>query len=47
VRVGDTVTIRYEIVAANENEAKTTTAVTATNQHGEVVAVTDHILKFL
>jgi 3-hydroxybutyryl-CoA dehydratase len=47
VRVGDTVTIRYEIVAANEHEAKTTAAVTATNQHGEVVAVADHILKFL
>ncbi len=47
VRVGDTVTITYEIVAADPNESKTTAAVTATNQHGEVVAVATHILKFL
>jgi 3-hydroxybutyryl-CoA dehydratase len=36
-RVGDTVTVTYEIVAAD----------TATNQHGDVVAVATHILKFL
>ena len=47
VRVGDTVTVTYEIVAADAQESKTRAAVTATNQHGEVVAVADHILKFL
>ena len=47
VRVGDTVTVTYEIVAADALESKTTAAVTATNQLGEVVAVANHILKFL
>ena len=47
VRVGDTVTITYEVVTADAQESKTTAAVTATNQHGEVVAMATHILKFL
>ena len=47
VRVGDTVTVTYEIVAADVPRATTTAAVTATNQHGDVVAVATHILKFL
>ena len=47
VRVGDTVTVTYEIVAADVSRAMTTGTVTATNQHGEVVAVATHILKFL
>jgi 3-hydroxybutyryl-CoA dehydratase len=47
VRVGDTVTVTYEIITADEQDAKTTGAVTATNQHGDVVAVATHILKFL
>ncbi len=47
VRVGDTVTITYEIVAEDPAEAKTVASVTAVNQHGDVVAVATHILKFL
>ncbi len=47
VRVGDTVTVTYEIAAADAALATTTAAVTATNQHGDVVAVATHILKFL
>ncbi len=47
VRVGDTITVTYEIVAADGSRAMTTGAVTATNQHGQVVAVATHILKFL
>ena len=47
VRVGDTVTVTYEIVAADAARATTTAAVTATNQHGDVVAAATHILKFL
>ena len=47
VRVGDTVTVTYEVVAADAARATTTATVTATNQHGEVVAVATHILKFL
>ena len=47
VRVGDTVTVTYEIVAADASRDTTTATVTAINQHGEVVAVATHILKFL
>src|SRR5215207_4594732 len=47
VRVGDTVTVTYEVVAADAARATTTATVTATNQQGEVVAVATHILKFL
>jgi 3-hydroxybutyryl-CoA dehydratase len=47
VRVGDTVTVAYEIVGEDPAAAKTTAAVTATNQRGEVVAVATHILKFV
>jgi acyl dehydratase len=47
VRVGDTLTVIYEIISADREEAKTTAKVTATNQHGDVVAVATHILKFL
>lgn len=47
VRVGDTISVSYEIVAENVKEAKTIASVTATNQRGEVVAVATHILKFL
>jgi hypothetical protein len=41
------VTVTYEIVAADVSRDTTTGAVTATNQHGDVVAVATHILKFL
>jgi acyl dehydratase len=47
VRVGDTVTVTYEIVDEQFEDAKTFGSVTATNQNGEVVAVATHILKFL
>jgi acyl dehydratase len=47
VRVREPVTVTYEIVATNLDESMTTAMVTATNQHGELVAVADHILKFL
>lgn len=47
VRVGDTITVTYEIVAEDRDQATTVATVTATNQHEEVVAVATHILKFL
>lgn len=47
VRVGDTVTVTYEIVSADREAEKTVAAVTAVNQRGEVVAVAAHILKYL
>ncbi len=47
VFIGDTVTVEYRIVEKNEAESKVRAEVTARNQHGEVVAVATHILKFL
>ena len=47
VRVGDTISVTYEIVSADPEQAKTYAEVTAHNQHGDVVAVATHILKFL
>ena len=47
VRVGDTITVSYEITAEDRDAAMTTASVTAVNQHGQVVAVATHILKFL
>ena len=47
VRVGDTVTVSYEITAEDADAETTTAAVTAVNQDGQVVAVATHILKFL
>jgi acyl dehydratase len=45
VRVGDTITVTYEIVGVDVSRAMSTGAVTATDQHGQVVAVATHILK--
>lgn len=47
VRVGDTITVTYEIASQDVETSRTTGTVTATNQHQEVVAVATHILKFL
>ena len=47
VRVGDTISVTYEIVSQDPDQAKTYGEVTARNQHGDVVAVATHILKFL
>jgi acyl dehydratase len=47
VFVGDTVTVTYEITAQDRASSQTTATVTARNQHGDVVAVATHILKFL
>jgi len=47
VFIGDTIAIEYRVTAKHEAEAKTVAEVTVTNQHGEVVAVATHILKFL
>jgi acyl dehydratase len=47
VFIGDTVTATYEITEQDLERARTLAQVTATNQHGEVVAVATHILQFL
>ena len=45
VFIGDTVTVAYEITATDPARGRATAAITVTNQHGETVAVADHILK--
>jgi 3-hydroxybutyryl-CoA dehydratase len=47
VRVGDTITVTYEIASQDLESSRTFGTVTATNQHQDVVAVATHILKFL
>jgi acyl dehydratase len=47
VRVGDTISVTYEVVSQDPATAKTYSEVTARNQYGDVVAVATHILKFL
>jgi acyl dehydratase len=43
--IGDTVTVRYEIVERDEQDWKTFARVTVTTQRGEVCAAATHILK--
>jgi len=45
VFIGDTVTVVYEIKATDPARGRATAAITVTNQHGETVAVAEHILK--
>ena len=47
VFVGDTVTVTYDITGEDRADSRTTATVTARNQHGDVVAVATHMLKFL
>lgn len=46
VRLGDTVTIDYVIAGIDAAKKRANAAVTVINQHGETVAVADHILKW-
>src|SRR5712691_10923671 len=43
--IGDTVTVRYEIVERDEAAMKAFSRVTCTTQRGDVVAAATHILK--
>ncbi len=47
VFIGDTVTTAYEIVSTEPARGRATAKITVTNQHGETVAVADHIMKVL
>jgi 3-hydroxybutyryl-CoA dehydratase len=46
VFIGDTVTVRYEISDKLPEKCRTLSSVQATNQHGDTVAVAQHILHF-
>ncbi len=47
VKIGDTITVKYEIKALEPDRNRSRAAVTATNQHGDVVGVAEHIMKWL
>lgn len=46
VLFGDTLNTSYEIISVDQEAKKTIGRLTVTNQHGVVVLVADHILKF-
>jgi acyl dehydratase len=47
VYIGDTVTVVYRIKAVDPERKRSTSEITVTNQHGEKVAVGEHILKWV
>lgn len=47
VFIGDTVTVTYEIVAVDLDKHRTTGNVEVHNQHGDLVAVANHIQKVI
>ncbi|MFP3184855.1 MAG: MaoC/PaaZ C-terminal domain-containing protein [Paraburkholderia sp.] len=46
VFIGDTLTIHYQIVRADDEKKRAWANATLTNQHGEVVSVGTHIIHF-
>jgi 3-hydroxybutyryl-CoA dehydratase len=47
VFIGDTVTVVYTITSVDQEKRRSTARVEVSNQRGEVVAVADHILKWM
>ena len=47
VKIGDTITVKYEIKELEPDRNRSRAAVTATNQRGETVGVAEHIMKWL
>lgn len=47
VRIGDTLAVSYRIDRVDEESQRTWSAIEITNQHGDLVMVATHILKFL
>ena len=45
--IGDTITIEYRVEEKIEEKAQLISRATVTNQHGEVVTVATHIMKFV
>ena len=46
VLLGDTVTARYEVIAVDKAKGRSVAKVDVINQHGEVVAVSEHIMRW-
>ncbi len=47
VFINDTITVHYEIDAFDEHKNRSLSKIEITNQHGELVAVASHILKWV
>jgi len=47
VFINDTITVSYEIEAVDSEKNRSTSHIEVTNQHGEIVAVATHILKWV
>jgi acyl dehydratase len=47
VKIGDTITVTYEVKEIEEERRRSRSALTATNQRGETVGVAEHIMKWL
>lgn len=47
VLIGDTITVTYEVKELETERQRSRSALTATNQRGEVVGVAEHIMKWL
>ena len=47
VRIGDTVTVHYTIAEVDQTSRRTTSKIEVENQHGKLVAVATHIMKWL
>ena len=47
VFINDTITVHYEIEAVDETKNRSLSKIEITNQHGELVAVATHILKWV
>lgn len=47
VFIGDTVTVRYRIKEIDTDKRRSTSTITVNNQHGEIVAIGEHILKWV
>lgn len=45
--IGDTVTVDYTITAINPERSRTTASITVHNQNGDLLAVAEHILKWV
>jgi 3-hydroxybutyryl-CoA dehydratase len=45
--IGDTVTVDYEVTDVDRERSRTTASVSVRNQHGEMLAVAQHILKWV
>ena len=47
VFIGDTIEVRYQVTTIDSERLRTISDITVVNQHGETVAVAQHVLRFL